>query len=609
MAELQPSGTLRRVDGERHMLSLAENAVDEAAQNHPQPGLDEDARAGCVEALELLDEAQGLRDMAREQSLDLPRLARIGRGGRIAVDGQLRRGKGGLRQCRGEALLRRRHRGAMKGRRHRQALGAQALLAEGFDRSVDRRAAARDDRLIGRVEIGDRDIEAERVDRLRDARLVGGDGGHRPAIRRGGLGRNKAADLRQAQQIVARDRAGDAERDIFAIGMAGDEIRRDAEFGEKVIGGEIGEPERRLRDARVVELGLAPLALLRGEARERVDILRERLRQRALESPIRTFEEAIARRPRHHEVAQHIERLRALSGEQHADAAAGPFHAAIMEVEFLRRLDLALALALTQEEFELRSQVLDRGRDDRQPAHRIAGGKAESLLVEMQRIGELPEREKIGMNEPLREALRRALDLRAVGARKDEYFGAARREILDVAFAIAAVIFLEDGVEVGAAETEGADAAAPRLVRRARQPGARARVDVEWRLREIDARAGLVDAERRGQYAMLQRQRRFHQSREFGGHLGVADHRFDRADRAGTGALRRPSPRDLGHRLDLAFVADGGAGAMRLDERDARRAHAGFLHRRAGSASAWPLLFGAGPSGCGCGRRSSFRFP
>ena len=57
---------------------IAENAIDEPAQHHSRARLDEDARARLVEALDLLDEAQWLGDMARQQRLDFAGLARIG---------------------------------------------------------------------------------------------------------------------------------------------------------------------------------------------------------------------------------------------------------------------------------------------------------------------------------------------------------------------------------------------------------------------------------------------------------------------------------------------------------------------------------------------------
>ena len=75
---------------------------------------------------------------------------------------------------------------------------------------------------------------------------------------------------------------------------------------------------------------------------------------------------------------------------------------------------------------------------------------------------------------------------------------------------------------------------------------------------------------------MVQRQRRLDQPGDAGGGLGVADHRLDRADRR----LTRRDPvlaDELGGALQLGAVAGDGAGAVRLEQADARRPEPGHL--------------------------------
>ena len=124
-------------------------------------------------------------------------------------------------------------------------------------------------------------------------------------------------------------------------------------------------------------------------------------------------------------------------------------------------------------------------------------------------------------------------------------------------------VLRQDGVEVRAAEAEGAD---PRVagVIGAVDPRPRLGVQVQGTALEVPLGVRRLD-QRRRQHPVVQGQRRLDQPGDARGTLGVADHGLDRADRA----RLRPRPRladELDQRLGLGLVADHRAGAVGLDQ-------------------------------------------
>ncbi len=131
---------------------------------------------------------------------------------------------------------------------------------------------------------------------------------------------------------------------------------------------------------------------------------------------------------------------------------------------------------------------------------------------------------------------------------------------------------LEDGVRVDAAEAERIHRGAARLPRR-HHPRRDAGVDVERGLVDAQFRVDLF-AQGRRQRAVVQRQRHLDQAGDARGRDAVADHRLHRAQRLGPDrgaafAEHRAERRDFG------LVAERDAGAVRLDQVDRRRVHAG----------------------------------
>jgi hypothetical protein len=115
-------------------------------------------------------------------------------------------------------------------------------------------------------------------------------------------------------------------------------------------------------------------------------------------------------------------------------------------------------------------------------------------------------------------------------------------------------VLFEDGVEVRAAEAEGADAGAARLVT-ATLPVAQLAVHEERRVGEVRLRVRDLDVEARGDLAVVKRERRLQHAGRAGRALEVTDVRLDRSER--DAALRNVERRhDVSQALDLDDVAD-----------------------------------------------------
>src|SRR5262245_1104332 len=99
---------------------------------------------------------------------------------------------------------------------------------------------------------------------------------------------------------------------------------------------------------------------------------------------------------------------------------------------------------------------------------------------------------------------------------------------------------------VGAAETERADAGAPRRILRT-LPLAEPVVHVERRGFEMDVGIRSLEMRRRGKLFVAERENRFDQACHTGGRIQVADVRLDRSNRTVAAFLRAER---LGERLN-----------------------------------------------------------
>ncbi len=122
---------------------------------------------------------------------------------------------------------------------------------------------------------------------------------------------------------------------------------------------------------------------------------------------------------------------------------------------------------------------------------------------------------------------------------------------------------LGDDVRVGAAEAEAAHRCP---ADRHRGPGARLDRQVEGAVRQVEAGVGPFDAER-GDESFAEQDEDLGEPGEAGGRVEVADAPLEGAE--GDGAARDPGTAEhLGEGARLDRVADGGAGAVRLDVLD-----------------------------------------
>lgn len=149
--------------------------------------------------------------------------------------------------------------------------------------------------------------------------------------------------------------------------------------------------------------------------------------------------------------------------------------------------------------------------------------------------------------------------------------------------------FLEDGVEIGTAKSEGADAGAARVATQGPEPGPGPGGEVEWAAWLAQGGKRGAHLEGGGLHAVAQGEGGLQQAGGAGGSLGVADLRFDGSQGAPWGGRGFAVDLEEGGQLDL--VAGAGTGAVRLEQADGGRLTAGLVERAADGAN---LAFLAG---------------
>ncbi len=128
-----------------------------------------------------------------------------------------------------------------------------------------------------------------------------------------------------------------------------------------------------------------------------------------------------------------------------------------------------------------------------------------------------------------------------------------------------AAVFLEGDVEIGAAETEGADATAAGRAG-GLDPRAAARAEIERAPGESEFRIRLGEIGGGRDRLVAEGERYLDEAGGAGGALGVADLRFHRAEGAPVMTAGGGSGENFLERGDFAEVAGGGAGAVGFDE-------------------------------------------
>jgi hypothetical protein len=377
-----------------------------------------------------------------------------------------------------------------------------------------------------------------------------------------------------------RQAAGGDKGAVLAEAVPHHGVGCDAVAGEQAGEGDVGGQHGGLGDLGLQQLLFEPGDRL-GVAVVDEDELGEWLAQQRGHDPVRLGERVCDHRFLLAEHLEHVDVLGALAGveerdlaraaaaEEHPAGAQGAPHGRVAGLERLGRpaglVGQLGGVAVVDGDAHRRAQVIGRrlprlGRVARAglPRHLVQTA-GQGAVVGAAGDERAARRGLAGRRRRRRRRRLRGLDLRGghvdVGERHAAHAGAAAsRRVL-----------LQHGVEVGATEPEGAHAGASDAAR-GRVPGPQLGVDRERRPAEVDLRVRVLGVDAGRQDLVVERHGRLEQTGGAGGALQVADVRLHRAerDRAGGGAV---ATERLGQRLDLDHVADGGRGAVTLDER------------------------------------------
>ena len=366
------TGTARHVSRHRKVRAIAEDRADEAREHAARAGLDEHAGAGFVHRLDLAHEVDRAHQVLAEQLRDGRGVGGVGRRGGVGVDRDPRRRDRRGGELRGQPLLGRAHERGVERTRDREPPRLQPVLGAPGQRSLDGRLGAGHDRLLRRVEVGEDHVLRGHQRRQRVG--AGLHGRHRAALLGGALADEAPAGLRQLEQLVLAEPAGRGESHELAVGVARDHVGAHAQRAQQVQVAEVRGPERRLGHVRLGQLRPARALVLGREARRRIHVPVQRLREPAGEDAVRALEALPDLGERDGEVACHVDGLRALAGEQQRDRAVAA-ERAVREVDPVRVLPRGVSREQLRGRLQLRAQVRERGGDDgqrRRPARRPA---------------------------------------------------------------------------------------------------------------------------------------------------------------------------------------------------------------------------------------------
>ena len=573
---------LLRVIGEQreHVVVGAEHVLDEAMQRALGPDLDVDARPGVVQGAQPLDELHRRRDLAAE---DLDHLCRRG-GGRV----ELARDVGHERNPRrlhvepleraAQRHRRRRDDRGVEGVADRDARGLDAHRRELRHRGLDGARRAADHRLRHRVDVGDHDVAVARVDHALDLLERAHHRRHRAVVLDLQVRHLAPARAHRFERGLEGQRPGGDQRAVFAEAVAHHHVGPDAIGGEQPLQRQIGGEQRRLRD-----LGLAQVLLelsdgrLVGGVDEDVGAERtpEQRRHHRVGAAERVGDERLV--PAQH--VEHVHVLRALAGVEEGHLGRRPAadegallaqHAEQRRVAGAQRPDQLVELGsqfagIGEVDRRPHRGAADRGIGPRQGRCAAGTGLGQGLRQLRHEVGVVAraehqraaQRRLAGVEVAVGRCRRARRSVTACRGRRTAQMQARRRLVA------ARDMLLEHDVEVGAAETEGADPAAPHPALR-RGPLAQLGVDLERRVIPVDDRVRIAEVEARHEHLVVQAERHLEQPRGAGAGLQVADVRLHRAERDAV-QLRAGGAEDGGQALEFGRVADARGRAMRLD--------------------------------------------
>ncbi len=557
-------------DGGDLGVERAAGVLDGGGQHGVGAGLDEGGAAVADEGLDGVVEADGLAQVAEPV---------LGVGGAV---GEEFGGDRGVHRHLGRA---RRHRGreveerlaqlldlrGVGGVVHGDAAGPHLVVLAGGHQLVQGRGLAGDDGGLGSVDRGDVDAAVPGGDEL----LGGGAGqrqGDHAALAREFAADEAAAQRHDAGRVLQREHVGDDGGGQFALGVAHDGGRLDAVAAPQVGQGDHDGPQHRLDDVHPVQ-GRRALPLVQDVGGHPVDVRGER--GGALREAVREL-----RRGRE-EFGGHARPLGALAGEDEDDVGGGLAGAcagddsggglAVLQRGEARRELVGVGAEEHGAVFEARAGqregAADGGGGGLGGGGELPQGGGLSAQSGGRPSGERPQQDAAGGDDAGRGGLVGRCGGLGVG-------GLGGRRLLD------------DDVGVGAAHAEGGHTGAAGLA--GVRPGAALGDQLDGAGGPVHVRGGLVHVQRLGDGAVADGLDHLDDAGDARGGLGVADVGLHRAEQHG------PFPGPLlavgGEQgVGLDGVAEGGAGAVRLDDVDLRGGEPGGVQGLADDA----LLGGA----------------
>ena len=391
-------------------------------------------------------------------------------------------------------------------------------------------------------------------------------------------GHRRAARQRRPVEVLVAQHAGGPQGGHFAVAVAGQEVRTQAQAAQQFVVAGADRADRRLRRAGLGQLRHLAIRRFRVEGRRREDGRGRQRQPVGMRRGVQAFQRFAHRWVIVGDIAAHIHVLRALAGEQGHDAAGQRSRLALV-INAQRMLPVLIRARpqqldrLVQQTGGLFGRACDEGQ-----ARGIGRRPRRGALMQAELIAGVCGAEGLQLVLGQRQQLFRAVRVQQHHFRAQVQTEIALRPRL---------VLLHDGVVVGAAEAVSAQGRAARRAAHRAQPRPAVDVDVEGAGAVRQFAAGLADVDGGRQHLVVQAERRLHHRRRAGGATGVADLRFDAANghRAGLGAAgfehRAQAP-------DLGLVAGLGAGAVRLHQLNFRRRDAGAL---IGSAHRLDLTF------------------
>ncbi len=497
--------------------------------------------------------------LAAEQLASLGRGLGIGFRGGVGVDGDARLGELDLGESLLKGLLRRGDQGAVERGGDGELAVPNRLFLEQSGGTVNFPGGSREHGLVRRIAVGDDEFEFGFLDELLDLLAGSLDGQHGAAVGLAvapGFGHQAAAEIGEAMEGGGFENAGGAERNEFAVAVSGRRRGFDIEGLDYLEGPETDGADRGLRDVRGGQFVALPLGSGLVEGRVRVDEIAEAAIGVPLlgEDLVGLGQGVLHLRELTSEVAQHVRILGALTGKENAEVAVG-FAGA--EDRSLGKLPVGVVRILGKHRLTTGEKLGEIGPVALDDQDQAAFPAAVELAAALGGGGPefSPGKVRFLGCDGLPESIQR------VGGKREELNGA-----VPIGLGLVVAVFLQQAVEVAAAEAEGTDPGAAGMGVIA-DPGAFARIDVERVVVRFGGLDGLVDLDGWGERLVVQRQSRLDQAGGAGGGLRVADLGFDRTERA-PGAAFPGFAIDFLQCVDLHGVADSGARAVRLNHFD-----------------------------------------